>query len=833
MSYQESPEAPHKSNNDEHDELPRIRASSSIQNGGSTRGSLARYLMLALAWGFLARQTLVLMARPVGAVCPSYNGWDQLIPAGQLLMLLLDTVVVVQVAKTQRCGSESSIGSTSSSWVSMGILSLSSAVVLTTVAIGFWLFGWAPAVSRVLLRDLVCESAAAAAVLMAAVSLLVSSHPATIAALTGAVGILFHHVKQVNDERGVIATTPAGWEARYVSILAIAVSFFLVRSETGLPGSPHHGNLGWTRQRWLTICYVGFLIVLLACQPDSSSTTTAMVSGVVDRAREASAMWIQNATRSRSLREAVSEYRLRYGVPPPPHFDKWYDFALKHNSPVIDSFDQIHNDLLPFWGIPPALLREQTTHLLEQTRLGIGGFRIKNHTVILSHNTPGTHFWMMQGFQAMVEPFLEWLPDMDLAFNIDDECRVVVPFSEMQRLTDLAQEARKRVPLHGHGVQSFSAALTPPWGDSYMADGFREAHANHEKSPAFSYRTHHSIFDRYIAPTCPPSSPARTSRWWSRREGLPSGRGIVADPQAAVDLCQRPDIARMHGFLLDPGAFAVTTTLWPIFSQGRIPGFADVLVPSPWNFMSKVDIDDAADRPWAAKTNSVFWRGSSSDGVGRHSSWTGFLRTRFAWLARSSTSDDTRNHDHLAINVSFVGNFTKCDRPDCLAQAVAFYGAPELASPPPGIDFQEHWAHRHLVDLDGAGFSGRFIPFLKSKSLVYRASLFRTWYDERVHAWQHYVPLDMSLVDLWGLVKLLVGLGVEEDGTERGTNKVGSDEGGGYGSNTSAAEKIALGGRDWARKALRKEDMQVYLFRLLLDWGRLIDDRREDLALEI
>ncbi|KAM7215027.1 hypothetical protein V8F06_009553 [Rhypophila decipiens] len=852
--YKESSEAPpHTLSNDEY---PKIRAAS-IQNGGpATRGSVARYVMLAVAWGFLARQTLVLMTRPVGTICPSYHGLDKLIPAGQMLMLVLDTLVIVQVVKMQkfpnseaRAGSGSTI--TGTSWVSLGILSLSSAIVLTAVSIGLYpahrLFNWPPGVEKLILRDLVCESAVAAAVLIAAISLLGSTHPATIASITGAVGIVSHYAKQVKDERGVIfTTTPTGWwQARYISVLAISFSFFLIRSENGLPTSPHHRNpaSAWARKRWLTLCYVGFLIVWLACQPaNSSGNTVAVVSSVVRHAQKASKLWMQNAARSRSLQEAVDEYKQRYGIPPPPHFDKWYDFAVERESPVIDSFDQIHNDLLPFWGIPPALLRQQTTHLLEQTRLGIGGFRIKDHAVTLSHITPGTHFWMMEGFRAMVEPFLAWLPDMDLAFNIDDECRVVVPFGEMQRLTDLALEARKRVSLHGQGANnssSFSTALEPPWGDSYLADGYKDAHAKDEISPAFSTRSpHHSIFDMFIAPTCPPSSPARTSRWWSGREGLPSGRGIVTDPDGAVDLCQRLDIARMHGFLLDPGAFGVARTLQPIFSQGRVPGFVDILVPSPWNFMAKVDIDDGADRSWAAKTNSVFWRGGATDGVNRHADWPGFLRTRFVWLAGLASRRATDNvRANPAINVSFVGNFKKCDRPYCLAQTVAFYGSPKVENPPKGIDFQEHWVHRHLVDLDGAGFSGRFIPFLKSQSLVYRASLFRTWYDERVHAWQHYIPLDVSLAaDLWGLVKLLVGAGT---GTEATTSDAAGrterreyDDGDGSYKLSSAGEKIALSGRDWARKALRKDDMQVYFFRLLLEWARLIDDRREELGFE-
>lgn len=38
------------------------------------------------------------------------------------------------------------------------------------------------------------------------------------------------------------------------------------------------------------------------------------------------------------------------------------------------------------------------------------------------------------------------------------------------------------------------------------------------------------------------------------------------------------------------------------------------------------------------------------------------------------------------------------------------------------------------------------------------------------------------------------------------------------------AEKIAEDGRKRAAQVLRKEDMEVYMFRLLLEWGRIVND---------
>lgn len=45
-----------------------------------------------------------------------------------------------------------------------------------------------------------------------------------------------------------------------------------------------------------------------------------------------------------------------------------------------------------------------------------------------------------------------------------------------------------------------------------------------------------------------------------------------------------------------------------------------------------------------------------------------------------------------------------------------------------------------------------------------------------------------------------------------------------------AAEKIARDGKVWTEKVLRKEDMEIYMFRLLLEWGRLTDDARTEVC---
>jgi hypothetical protein len=57
------------------------------------------------------------------------------------------------------------------------------------------------------------------------------------------------------------------------------------------------------------------------------------------------------ARQSKTLEDAVNEYRRRYKRRPPIGFDKWFEYATKHNVILTDEYDQIFKDLQPFWAL--------------------------------------------------------------------------------------------------------------------------------------------------------------------------------------------------------------------------------------------------------------------------------------------------------------------------------------------------------------------------------------------------------------------------------------------------------------------------------------------------
>ena len=146
------------------------------------------------------------------------------------------------------------------------------------------------------------------------------------------------------------------------------------------------------------------------------------------------------ARQSKTLQEAVAEYRRRYGIPPPPYFDKWYKFAKKRNVQLIDEYDTIHKQLMPFWGLEPYVIRERVREAVGFDNMVVV-VSIRNGKVTLIDGPGADRYqWYKDTTPNMIKNFVQYLPDMDLALNVHDEPRVVVQHDLLQRHVSLAPQ---------------------------------------------------------------------------------------------------------------------------------------------------------------------------------------------------------------------------------------------------------------------------------------------------------------------------------------------------------------------------------------------------------
>lgn len=542
---------------------------------------------------------------------------------------------------------------------------------------------------------------------------------------------------------------------------------------------------------------------------------------------------------SKSLAEAVSEYRRRHGIAPPPHFDKWYEFAMRNGVVMVDEYDMINEMLLPFWALKPATVRSRIASAIGHEDSSLLAIAIRHGAV---ENFEKGEEWQQQATIGMLKEFVQYLPDMDLGFNLHDEPRVIVPNN---LLSSMVAKARDEVlPRAARNTPRNSFSGRP----ADLNDGTRFAESSTTKFNRFAHQqtwTHSRL-------SCPADSQAQTFEdevTDNRKPYATSELGFIYNMTAFTDICNSPSLSSTYGFFERPNAFNMIHELTPVFSQSKISSFQDILYPSPWYWASKVGYDEERDTTWENKTNSLYWRGSTTGGFSRNGGWR---RQHRQHVVRRLNAPDTAKilepvrgsskadsaitnytiaevdrqalKDLIDVHFSHIG---QCDPGDCDAQK-EFFKITER------VDGQNAWYYKHLLDMDGNAFSGRFYSFLKSRSLTYKMALFREWHAEWLKPWVHYIPLSLRGDEHLDLVRWFSGTKVfDKDGDgklDHSDADGGKNGGNGDSEGEKKAREIAKRSTEWHDKVLRNVDFETWFFRLLLEYGRIVDDKREEIG---
>ncbi|KAI9856044.1 MAG: hypothetical protein M1813_009264 [Trichoglossum hirsutum] len=490
---------------------------------------------------------------------------------------------------------------------------------------------------------------------------------------------------------------------------------------------------------------------------------------------------------SKTLEEAIQEYKIRYNRSPPPKFDIWFSYAKANEVVLVDEYDVVMETLEPFWGIAPAEIRRRIQSVVESgkdTKL----FSIKNHT---ASTTPNGVDWLSDEIKSWLPEILAYLPDMDLILNSLDESRVVVPRDMLDTIFQRRFASARSLSV---GEPSASEATTVNFVDINKQNVWN-----------------------FITLSCPVDSPSRQPSLANHKEThmrLP----FIQNTTAAKDICSEPEYATTHGFFISPSSSLFTNTLVPIFSQSKPSPFQDVLYPSPY-YTEEYDLGrykEEDDTNWEEKHNQLYWAGSTTGGHSRGGSWRHQHRQRFVDFANGKDQDIillnetgpgkwVAHHDVMGtVSQLFNVRFTaviQCDDDDCMEETKHFHVGGR-------VEMSESYDSKFVFDLDGNAFSGRFYRLLGSKSAVLKQTLFREWHDNWIIPWVHYVPVSMGMKELPETMRYLA---MTPAGQQR-------------------SKRIAEDGRTWAQRVLRKVDVQTVFFRLLLEYGRLINDDRDMLT---
>lgn len=524
------------------------------------------------------------------------------------------------------------------------------------------------------------------------------------------------------------------------------------------------------------------------------------------------------AKRTHTVKEAAAAYRERRGRHPPPHFDRWVEYAREHGCVIIeDFFDQVYRDIEPFWGVPANDIRRSASSSPKK-------ISIRNGTAFQS--TDQWHF--LNHYFDMFQTIEQHLPDVDIPINVMDESRVIVPWEEVDKLLVLSRKTQdtSRTPL----LQTYS-----------ILDGQQQISDDES-----AWSAHVPYWD-VVRVGCPPDSSGRQAAIdsdFSRPPQFPSTwpegsyLGYVSNWTSAKDPCIHAHLRNLHGSFVEPVSISTTTKMLPMFGGSKLPMNNDILLPAAlyWHDEERFALQ-ARRIPWESKRDEVLWRGTASGGRNRAENWTRFQRhrlvsmlngthIRMALQQRDELDDNLYNGTEdlpvifplpdqelypLKSNaLGLLPGWIRVLSNVAFTWLACFPGTTNFGCSYTGhyyrkglkMPFERMFHAKYLPDVDGNSFSGRFRAFLQSNSVPIKATIYSEWHDDRLLPWMHFVPIDNTFVDLWAVLEYLF-------------------------SHDEQASWVGSMGREAAETVLRKEDMLVYAYRLILEYARVSDDRRE------
>lgn len=539
------------------------------------------------------------------------------------------------------------------------------------------------------------------------------------------------------------------------------------------------------------------------------------ISDLINRAHIEQDRWLRKVSVSQSLPVAVDQYKKRHdGRNPPPSFDIWY--SLAKDTVVTDHFDQIEKDLSPFRAVPPRSLRKRTMLMAEAP--DIHTIVIKNGQATSSEGSSDD----LDGLVAMINKFAKYLPDLVLPINLSPTPRVL-PTWEVAHgqgradLTPLANLITKRTPNDSNETVDF---------------------LNEEVQPS-SLGAH-----SFIAPSdylqmqieaCAPGSRIRTKPHWNFGEFCAScvrchSKGpMLVNWERSLQFCAQPDLKYLHGMTLSSPSVDPTRDLLPLFGPSKTEPFRDIIIPIPMVKEEKVDMK----WDFARRYDAMVWRGETGDGFLSNQAIRGGHKYRLLHLTHAqhpkeismllTAGNGSRKFHYEKVPAveanAFMSlslemdNYTGCLGPNC-ALARQAYGLHD--------EVQEPLEYRYVLLLDNdAGPSPSVLRTVRSHSVPFVSTIFRQWYTDRLIPWLHFVPIDIRYQGLHTTLSYFTG--TPKNSTLNGRPVELEPQG-------RDGRWIAQEGAKWAKKALGEKDMEVYLFRLLLEWGRLLDDKREEIG---
>ncbi|KAF8066691.1 glycosyl transferase family 90-domain-containing protein [Lyophyllum atratum] len=492
---------------------------------------------------------------------------------------------------------------------------------------------------------------------------------------------------------------------------------------------------------------------------------------------------------SKTLDEAVREYVKRYNRRPPKGFDKWWRYVEEHKVQLPDEYDQIWRDLEPFWGYRPLDLQQLQSKQELHTDTYTFGKNVTGDLGVLKYSfAPSTNDWTPEALLGGAKSIKEILKDVQ--DDLPPFRAVISPHDNPTLFSDY--EVKK-------------AALD-------AAD--RGAYMDMEKlvrGPALGWPS-----------GCSPTSPARQAT----KPNPPTKKTFIADHRKVMDPCLHPTLFDQIGEFLIHEKPGTSELMLPRFAYCATAMHHDIQIPTLSGWVDDI-LPRSHDPTWEHKLDErLNWRGSNTgmwhapDTRWRMSQRTrlvdytnglnGTVKVLIPPLSKDKRVGEGTDIRRSKINpamtdVAFAGEPVGCHEETC-PELLRLY---EWRKRQGG---KESGNFKYIMDVDGNAWSSRFKRLITTNSLIFKATVYPEWFQDRIEPWVHYVPVQVDYSDLYDALAFFRG-GLYGEG--------------GHGD---LAAKIAGDGRAWSRSFWRKEDVTAYVYRLVLEYARVMSSDRDAMS---
>ncbi|KAL7423567.1 hypothetical protein Q5752_001147 [Cryptotrichosporon argae] len=586
------------------------------------------------------------------------------------------------------------------------------------------------------------------------------------------------------------------WSTRLPVVLALFLLYWWSQHDTWAPGSDH------------ARVPVTFGRSSLVLGPHGKAhgwqegDTKHPIEALMENARVKQRELVER--QSKTLPQAVAEYKRRYGRPPPRGFDKWWEFAVEHNVIMKDEYDQIYRDTHLFHGISPTLFRERFDKLSSQTDSGGHQFEIVLDPATGDVTSTGMEHRRRTDMRNLLSGIVRYLPARTRMVHSLHDMGSGLPGEDQRRFLEdkilrgeyaTAEELKYYENVHRHAQKNIQGLATACPEDS---PAWREA-VDRPPKP-------------HLRPVAVPADIDHPDFIWDHR--------------ASFDFCYDPSLLIFHGeFSYD---YAKSADLRPDFVLSKFDRNGEFVVSTLDYYMNASSPEGRQSYlPWDQKTiPKVHWRGSMTGDFydTRHDyNWRNSHRIRLHTKTHETEGEslvliqgDDGGWRHRAfrnemlnrayMDIGLTGGPKQCNKDDGTCDALA-----------EAIDFADRVnsdvaaTYKYAIDVDGNGWSARYQRLLLSGAVVLKSTVFPEFNTDWLVPWYHYVPIHTSYAELYTTLAFFIGTP-----SNRRNNH---DE---------LAREIGENAHDFAVRFWRWEDMQSYMLRLLLEYIRLEHDDRDE-----